>query len=161
MPFSASNIKIIKIPFTLRIGCVIYCRRDYCIDGQGFTLVELLIAVSIIGILTALAFPQYLQARAAARIGSRIGEAIAAARECQAYVGSGIGSPPGRPAPDPAQGGVSIDKCDLNDGIEITASWAASDRAANISCLSARSDLDSASATLEAPANGALTCRFN
>lgn len=87
--------------------------------SKGFTLIEILIAAAIIGILSAIALPQYLQARAAARVGSRIGEAIAVARECQAFVISGIGSAPSRPDPNPEEGGVTVESCDLSSGVKI------------------------------------------
>ena len=40
---------------------------------DAFTLVELMIVVAVIGLLSAVALPQYLQARAAADAGAKIG----------------------------------------------------------------------------------------
>lgn len=50
--------------------------------ASGFTLVELMIVVAVIGILSAVALPQYLKARARAEAGAKIGEAIGLAKEC-------------------------------------------------------------------------------
>lgn len=135
--------------------------RSYRGHSRGFTIVELMIVATILGVLTAIAVPQFLQARAAARIGSRIGEAIATARECQTFILSGMGETPAERSRNLNDGSVTINRCDLDAGIRITATWPASDRAAQVGCLSSRSDLNSGSAILEALPGGALTCTFD
>ncbi len=60
---------------------------------KGFTLVELMIVVAVIGILSAVALPQYLQARNAADAGATLGELIGNAKECATAIVSGIGNP--------------------------------------------------------------------
>ena len=52
---------------------------------QGFTLVELMIVVAIIGLLSAVALPQFLGARQRADSKSKIGELVGIAKECATF----------------------------------------------------------------------------
>jgi type IV pilus assembly protein PilA len=56
---------------------------------KGFTLIELMIVVAIVGILSAVALPNFLGARAAASAGARVGEVMGLAKECATFVASG------------------------------------------------------------------------
>lgn len=51
----------------------------------GFTLVELMIVVAIIGLLSAVALPQFLNARSRADARAKIGEAVGLAKECAVF----------------------------------------------------------------------------
>ena len=54
--------------------------------GTGaFTLVELMIVVAIIGLLSAVALPQFLNARSRADAKSKVGEAVGLAKECAVF----------------------------------------------------------------------------
>ena len=60
-------------------------QKRQTLNRQGFTLVELMIVVTIIGLLSAVAIPQYLNARNRADAKAKVGEIIGIARECASF----------------------------------------------------------------------------
>jgi type IV pilus assembly protein PilA len=65
------------------------------IRSSGFSFMELMIVVAIVGLLSALSLPGYLQGRAAMRAGAVIGQELGLAKECATWVLSGgIGARP-------------------------------------------------------------------
>ncbi len=78
--------------------------------AQGFTLIELMIVVAIVGILSAVALPNFLQARNAAEAGAKVGEIVGIAKECATFIASGgVGAAPtqsGVTCATPAAGGT-------------------------------------------------------
>jgi len=119
---------------------------------KGFTLIELMIVVAIVGILSAVTLPNFLQARNAAAAGSAVGEAIGIAKECATFlVSGGVGA-----APTVATGGPTITCNTGASGTVVSRSFAAG--AAGVKCLSLTLLTTATQVTVNIPTNGAMTC---
>ena len=115
--------------------------------AKGFTLVELMIVVAVIGILSAVALPQYLQARNAAEAGAVMGEVIGQAKECATAVAAGgIGVP----------AAASRGSCSTNASSSYSGSWGGT--VAGLRCLTTTSTAGKGSATVTVATNGGLSC---
>ncbi len=115
--------------------------------AKGFTLVELMIVVAVIGILSAVALPQYLQARNAAEAGATIGEVIGQAKECATAVAAGgIGIPASTARGSCATGAVS----------NYAGSWGGT--VSNLRCLSTTAVASSSKVTVQVATDGGLSC---
>jgi type IV pilus assembly protein PilA len=60
-------------------------RKRQGLIKQGFTLVELMIVVAIVGLLSAVALPQFLSARDRADAKAKVGELVGIAKECSTF----------------------------------------------------------------------------
>jgi type IV pilus assembly protein PilA len=135
-------------------------RQSLNSQARGFTLVELMIVVAIVGILSAVALPNYLQARSAALIGARVGEAMGFAKECAVRTVTGIGSVPSGTTTT-SDGGVDIDGCTGQGSTgSATADWGNS-RADGVRCLSDTSSTSDKQARISIDTSGTLTCTFS
>jgi type IV pilus assembly protein PilA len=118
---------------------------------QGFTLVELMIVVAVIGILSAVALPQYLSARNTASAGSAIGETIGLAKECATYAASGgVGTAPTATVTGGAYGCTST-------GGSVSKGWGTS--VAGLRCFS--NTFSGSGVTISVTGSGQLTCAIS
>ena len=115
-------------------------------QAKGFTLIELMIVVAILGLLSAVVVPQLLGVRSAGDAGAKIGEIVGLSKECSAYITSGgVGTP--------------VANCPTT-GATFSRSW--SGTVANLNCLGVTNGSTGRStATITVSSVGVMTCAFN
>ena len=118
---------------------------------KGFTLVELMIVVAVIGILSAVALPQFLSARNAAAGGAAIGEAIGKAKECATFIVSTVGSVP-------SADGLTAITCAAGATTGTIQSRSFSSGATGLTCLGTSVASTATRVTLNTPNNAPISC---
>ena len=69
---------------SLRLALLQKAKGKKNILQKGFTLVELMVVIVVVGVLSAVALPQFLGVRERAELGASIGENAGLAKECSA-----------------------------------------------------------------------------
>ena len=114
-------------------------------QAKGFTLIELMIVVAIVGILAAVGIPKFIGVRDNAEANTKIGEQVGLAKECSVYLTAGkIGTAP--------------TGCDTGP-VDFVATWG-NEVAAGLKCLDVTSTAADTNATITVAANGDMSCSF-
>jgi len=105
-----------------------------------------MIVVAIVGILSAVAIPQFLGARSAAQAGAAIGEKVGLAKECAIFLASGgVGQAP--------------NLCTVSAAASYSATWTGT--VSGLNCLNTSATAGASRATISITSAGTMTCAFS
>ena len=125
--------------------------------AQGFTLIEVMIVVAIIGILSAVAIPQFLGVRDRSELQAKVGEAIGLAKECAVgqvtKVASGTAS---------ITGGTQVTgTCDGSSATAVTLVATGTKAVAGVKCFNQTSTASQKTATVSVSQDGVISCAWS
>jgi type IV pilus assembly protein PilA len=122
--------------------------------AQGFTLIELMIVVAIIGVLSAVAIPQFLGVRDRAAAGAKVAELVGIAKECS--VGQVTGT-----VQTLAIGTSGIKGATECSGTQVELTTTLDNPAPDkVKCLTDDKSAGATSATITVAADGSMTCAW-
>ncbi len=124
--------------------------------AQGFTLIELMIVVAIIGILSAVAIPQFLGVRDRSELQAKVGEAVGLAKECA------VGQITKVDSGTVTVGATTVTgTCDGSSETAVTLEVAGTKGIEGVRCLDEKSLAAEKTATISVNQDGGLSCAWS
>ena len=133
-------------------------RSGQSLAKQGFTLVELMIVVAIIGILSAVAVPQYLGLRDRSDAKTKIAEVLGNAGECAAFQVEADPSPTNVANPNGSVQACGGTGTALAARTFVSKVFVAIPTSASVACLGATIGAGKTIATIAVSTSGVRTC---
>jgi len=127
--------------------------------AKGFTLIELMIVVAIIGILSAVAIPQFLGVRDRSELQALVGEAVGLAKECSAGMITKVDSQ------TVSKGNTEVTgTCDGITDAEVTLAVTGTKAVKGVKCLTGEDSVSTETtniATITVKDDGTMTCAWS